>query len=201
MATSLTSACLHQDSSSAPCESPCWEWIIMNPLLCPGSQDTVDWLTLHFNLSTFHLFKFKSFCTAKERMDKMKRQPTLLSFHLGRESLQMIWLIKRWHPKYINSSDNSEAKKQTTQKWAEDMNRQFTQADIGMTNRHMKRWSTLLIIREMQSNPPCSITSHLSAWLSSKRTPMTEAGEDVGEGGSLSAGGGHVNWCSYCGKQ
>ena len=98
-------------------------------------------------INKWDLMKLKSFCTAKETIHNMKRQPSEWEKIFVNKAMD-----KELISKYINSSWRSISKKPNNpiKKWAEDLNRHFTKEDIQMAKRHMKRCSISLIIREMQ---------------------------------------------------
>ena len=94
-------------------------------------------------INKWDLIKFKSFCTTKETISKVKRHPSEWEKIIANEATdkQLISKIYKLNSRKISN---------LIKKWTKELNRCFSKEDIQMANKHMKRCSASLTIREMQ---------------------------------------------------
>ena len=97
-------------------------------------------------VNKWDLIKLKSFCTAKETRNKVKRQCSEWEKIIANETTDKE-LISKIHKQLIKL--NTRKTNNPIKNWEKDLNRHFCKEDIQMANKHIKRCSTLLSIREM----------------------------------------------------
>ena len=98
-------------------------------------------------INKWDLTKIKSFCTTKENISKVKRQPSEWEKIVAKEATDKE-LISKTYKQLLQL--NTRKINNLIKKWAKEPNRHFSKEDIRMANKHMKRCSTSLIIRETQ---------------------------------------------------
>ena len=127
-------------------------------------------------INKWDLIKFTSFCIAKETINRTKRQPTEWEKIFPNDVTNKGFISKIYNSISINQSINQ---------WTEDPNRHFSKENIHMANRHMKRCSTSLIIREMQIKTTMSY--HLIAVRMAiiKKSTNNKCWRGCGENGTL----------------
>jgi hypothetical protein len=95
----------------------------------------------------WNLIKLQSFCKAKDAVNKTKRLPTDWE-RIFTNPKSDRWLIANIY-KELKKLDSRKSNNRI-KKWDIELNKEFSTVEYRITEKHLKKCSTVLIIREMQ---------------------------------------------------
>ena len=147
------------------------------------SQEDSLWPTSQSNgnktkINKWDLINLESFCTMKETISKVKRQPSEWEKIIANETTdkELISKIYKQRMQFNIRKINDPIKK-----WAKELNRHFSKEDIQMANKQMKKKKAQyhLLSEKCKSKPQWGTVSHQSEWLPSKSLRKINAEEGV----------------------
>ena len=148
-------------------------------------------------VNKWDLIKLKSFCTAKETISKVKRQPSEWEKIIASETINK-GLISKIYKQLIQL--NARKTKNPIKKWGKDLNRHFSKEDIRWLTNTWKDAQHHSLIEKCKSKLQWNITSHWSEWPSSKSLQTINAGKGVEKRECSCTIGGNVNCYPHYGR-
>ena len=133
-------------------------------------------------VNKWDLVNLKSFCTAKETISKVKRQPSQWERIIANETTDK-GLISKIYKKLIQLKIRKT--NNPTKKRVKGLKKHFSKEDIQMANKYLRRFSTLLVIREMQVKTTMRYHLTLIRMAIIKKSTNNKCWRGCGEKGSL----------------
>ena len=101
-------------------------------------------------VNKWDLIKLRRFCTAKETISKVKRQPSGWGKIIANETTDKR-LISKMYKQLIQL--NARKANNPIKKWGKDLNRHFSKEDVQMANKHMKNAKHHSLLEKGKSKP------------------------------------------------
>ena len=114
------------------------------------SRIVYDILEIKANINKWDLINLKSFCTTKEIISKVKRQPSEQEKIIANEATDK-GLISKIYKQLLQL--NSRKINDPIRKWSKELNRHFSKEGIQMANKHMKNAQHHSLSEKCKSKP------------------------------------------------